>query len=163
MLTLLSSILSWSDLEREQAGLQRASSGSAMNRRPSGAIQKVAKVEEEPASEVSLLFTRTYVFYEDALLTTFSPLPVCSPSLNSSSSSSSRKLPADPLPPPLLPPTPDLHLPPLQPPTPLSSPHQQHAPTLETCLLQQLRIEIGPSPLDQPRLEEEEDQESLPL
>lgn len=52
MLSLLASILSWSDPEREQAGLQRASSSG---RRPLGAGQGKAKEqEEEPPSEVGL-------------------------------------------------------------------------------------------------------------
>ena len=149
MLTLLSSILSWSDLEREQAGLQRASSGSAMNRRPSGAIQKVAKVEEEPASEVSSHLLRRRLVSGDALLTQiFFVSRSYSPSLNSSSNSSSKKLPADPLPPPLLPPTQVPLLPPPQPPTPLSSPQQaRHAPSPAPCLLQQRPSATGPSPL----------------
>jgi hypothetical protein len=52
MLSLLSSILSWSDLEREQAGLQKSSAkAGSMLRRPSGIVARpIAEDEEEPAA-----------------------------------------------------------------------------------------------------------------
>lgn len=52
MLSLLSSILSWSDLEREQAGLQKSSvRAGSMLRRPSGIVARpIAEDEEEPAA-----------------------------------------------------------------------------------------------------------------
>lgn len=54
MLSLLSSILSWSDLEREQAGLQKSSAkAGSMLRRPSGIVARpIPEDEEEPANEV---------------------------------------------------------------------------------------------------------------
>lgn len=56
MLSLLSSILSWSDLEREQAGLQKSSAkAGSMLRRPSGIVARpIPEDEEEPANEVRL-------------------------------------------------------------------------------------------------------------